>query len=209
MIAVGLACELERQAARLAQLPHAARLGVGAAGLEDRVDGAARRLVGGLHRRQVGVGLHVVRGQEQVLDLGQLGGRPVRPRALGVDQQRLEVRRVGRVRRDDVGVQEPGRRGSRPRAPRPVVQRGLELRPRPRRRSRPCCTAARSCPSPRTRPASPSRRRRPTAARRRRRRPWRAGRTAARTAAARSTSAPTPSRCRSSGRGRAARRACR
>src|SRR6478736_2547289 len=77
---VGLACELEWHAARLAQLPHAARLGIRAAGLEDRVDGSARRLVGGLHRRQVRVGLHVVRGQEGVLHLGELGGRPVAPR---------------------------------------------------------------------------------------------------------------------------------
>src|SRR6478609_1755985 len=66
---VGLARELERHAAWLAQLPHAARLGIRAAGLQDRVDGSARRLVGGLHRRQVGVGLGVVRSQEQVLHL--------------------------------------------------------------------------------------------------------------------------------------------
>ena len=40
----------------------------GAARVEDAVDRAPRRLVGALHRRQVGVGAHVVRGEEEVRD---------------------------------------------------------------------------------------------------------------------------------------------
>ena len=82
--------------------------GVGRAlALEDRVDRAARRLVGALHRREVGVRADVVRGEEEVRDARRRVG-PVVPRAGGVDEQRLEVRRVGRVGEADRRIEEPG-----------------------------------------------------------------------------------------------------
>ena len=58
--------------------------------LENAVDCPARGLVGALHGRDVGVGPHVVGGEEEVLDPGA-GLRPTPPRARGVDQQRLVV----------------------------------------------------------------------------------------------------------------------
>src|SRR5262249_18733486 len=54
----------------LAQRPQGRARRGAPGGAEERVDGPARRLVGGLHGRQVGMGADVVGGQEQVLDLG-------------------------------------------------------------------------------------------------------------------------------------------
>ena len=95
------------QDGRLGEIEQCAARSRRAGGVEDRVDGAAGRLVGSFHRRQIRVGAHVVGGQHQVGDPRRRLG-PVAPRPGGVDQQRLEVGRLGRVGELDRRIEEPG-----------------------------------------------------------------------------------------------------
>ena len=67
-----------------------ARLARAALGVEDGVHGAPRRLVGALHAREIGVGLHVVGGEEQVLD-ADVRARSIEVRARRVHQERRRV----------------------------------------------------------------------------------------------------------------------
>ena len=72
--------------------------------LEDRVDGAPRGLVGALHRGEVGVRAHEVGREEEVRARVTASGRSAHEPA-GVDQQRLEVGRA----RSGWGTGSPGR----------------------------------------------------------------------------------------------------
>ena len=194
-----------RQDRRLRQPPHrAAGLG-GARPLQDPVHRPPRGLVGALHRGQVGVGSNVVRGQHEVLYRGRRL-RPVLPGAGGVDQQGLEVRRLGRVRVDDVWVEEPAEHVRVVEDIDPgVVEASLELGPDlvahllASSRTSPACRAR--CPWP------PNRRRRPRGCPPPVRHPSARGpRRPARTAPARSRSGPRESRCRGCVREPGARR---
>ncbi len=188
-----------RERGRLAQRPDLAARRGRAARLEDAVDRAPRRLVGALHRRQVGVRAHVVRGEEEVGDPRHRVG-PVRPRARRVDQQRLEVGGLA----SGSGTRSPGRGSART---------TLSLS-RSSTWSTSCAHTSSSTSSwVHCMATLPSRlaRRRPVrdvdredpldACRRRSAR----SRSRARTGAGRSRSAPTRSRCRARGRARAAR----
>ena len=183
---------------RLGVAPGAAPGLRGAARREDPVDGPPRRLVRALHRRQVGVGANVVGGEHEVLDRGRRLGAVV-PRAGGVDQQRLEVLRRGRVGVHDVRVEERSAStfASSSTSMPGVVEAPLELGPDlvahllARSSTWPAC---RCCPAP------PSRRRRRRGSPPPARRPAARSRRRARTGAGRSRSAPRGSRCRGCGR---------
>ena len=192
---------------RLLERPDLAGAARRAGALQDHVDRAPRRLARALHRREVGVGAHVVGGEHEVRDLGRRLGTH-RPRARRMDQQARVVRRRRARRVVEVGVEVP-------RVEQLVAQHALARVRRPLSAALSCshiswrppraCTASPACGH--ECPACPSRRCRPRARRRpRRRRSARGtGRGRARTAAARSSSAPTASRDRTCGRGRAAR----
>ena len=92
---------------RFGQFEHGAPWSPGGGCVEDRVDGTASRLVGAFHRRQVRVRPHVVGGQHQVGD-PRRRLRSVVPRSGGVDQQRLEVGRLGGIGELDRRIEEPG-----------------------------------------------------------------------------------------------------
>ena len=78
------------QQLRLVEVPQPARRRVRARVLEDPVDRAPGRLVGGLHGGQIGECLHVVGGQEQIRD-GCHRPWPEPPGIDEIDKQRLGV----------------------------------------------------------------------------------------------------------------------
>src|SRR5580692_1189755 len=94
---------------RLMQRPNLAARSVELDVVEDAVDRAPGRLVGTFHRREVGVGAYVVRGQKKIRNrCGRL--RPQSPGVLQIHEQRLDVmQKIGtRLALSDVGVEKPG-----------------------------------------------------------------------------------------------------
>ena len=111
----------------LVQIPDPAARPVRAAPFENRVHGPASRLVRALHRRQVGVGANVVRGQNEIGDRGRRL-RPQPPCVRVVDEQRLDVFARGPDWTDRPRCPDRGTRNADPRLAGRRRRRTLRLR---------------------------------------------------------------------------------